>query len=129
MGDVKMQTPIKRPDSRKATALLICLFVMTISAMSLLGLLGSVTSQMAAQRNTIQFEKALYLAGAAVHHAIAELEEDASWTDGIPNTPSTGNEYYSATVTTQSGSQILITGIGTVNDIARTLEVVVEFSG
>ena len=115
--------------SRTATALLICLFAMTIAALSVLGVLGSVTSQMVAQRNTIDHEYALYLAGAGVHHAIAELEQDASWTTGIPNTPSSGTEYYSATVAPQGDGSVIITGVGVAGGITRRLEVTVDFNG
>jgi hypothetical protein len=102
---------------------------MTIVSLSLLGLLGSVTSQMAAQRNTVNYEKALYLAGAGVHHAIAELEADASWTDGVPNTPSSGSVYYSATVAPQGDGSVVITGVGVAGDVLRKLEVTVDFNG
>ena len=119
-------TPTRR---RPATALLICLFVMTIASLAILGVLGSVTSQMAAQRNTIDYEKALYLAGAGAHHAVAELEQDPSWTTGIANTPSTGSEYYSATVTPQGDDSIIITGVGVAGAVTRTIEVTVDFEG
>ena len=118
--------PLRR---QQGTALLICLFVMTIASLAVLGVLGSVTSQMAAQRNTLEYEKALYLAGAGVHHAIAELEADPSWTTGIPNTPSTGSEYYSATLTPQGDGSIVITGVGVAGSVTRRLEVTVDFNG
>ena len=124
-----MHQPIQLRRLRTATALLICLFVMTIASMSLLGLLGSVTSQMAAQRNTMQSEQALYLAGAGVHHAVAELEQDSSWTTGIPNTPSSGSEYYSATVTPQGDGTVVISGVGVAGSVTRRLEVTVDFDG
>ena len=115
--------------TRNGTALLICLFVMTIASLSVLGVLNSVTSQMAAHRNTLEYEKALYLAGAGVHHAIAELEADPSWTTGIPNTPSSGSEYYSATLSPQGDGSIIITGVGVAGSVTRRLEVTVDFSG
>ena len=131
----ELRTATRRRESakpaltRNGTALLICLFVMTIASLSVLGVLNSVTSQMAAQRNTLEYEKALYLAGAGVHHAIAELEADPSWTTGIPNTPSTGTEYYSATLSPQGDGSIIITGVGVAGSVTRRLEVTVDFNG
>ena len=119
----------RRRRAQRGTALLICLFVMTLTSLSVLGLLNSVTSQMASQRNTVEYEKALYLAGAGVHHAIAELEADPSWTTGISNTPSTGTEYYSATVAPQVDGSVVITGVGVAGSVTRRLEVTVDFTG
>lgn len=118
-----------QPFKRRGTALLICLFAMTVASLTVLGVLGSVTSQMAAQRNTANYEKALYLAGAGAHHAIAELEEDSSWSTGIPNTPSTGTEYYNAAVVHQPDGSVLITATGVAGSVTRKLEATVDFGG
>jgi hypothetical protein len=112
---------------RRAMALLVCLLVMTLASSSLVGILGAMTADLAALRNTTDYERALYLAGAGAHHALAELEADASWTTGISNTPSTGTQYYSATVATQGDGSVIITGIGVSGSVTRRVAVTVDF--
>jgi hypothetical protein len=114
-------------NSRPAMALLVCLFVMTLASSSLVGVLGSMTAELAALRNTVDYERALYLAGAGAHHALAELEADASWTTGISNTPPTGSQYYSATVAPQANGTVIVTGVGVSNGITRRVAVTVDF--
>jgi hypothetical protein len=110
----------------RGMALLVCLFVMTLASTSLVGILGSMTAEFAALRNTVDYERALYLAGAGAHHALAELEADSSWTAGIGNTPASGTQYYSATVAPQ-GDGIIVTGVGVSGNVTRRVAVTVDF--
>jgi hypothetical protein len=116
----------RRKRRHKANALLVCLFVMTLASLSLLGVLNSLTSQMAARRNTVDFERALYLAGAGAHAALAELEADSNWMTGISST-SFGGGTYSATVVDQGSGQRLITGTGVSGSVTRKVQVTIQF--
>ena len=69
----KYASNIKR--SRSGTALLVCLFVVSMLVAMLVAILDTETSKLSAMRNTADYEKALYLAGAGVHQALAELEK------------------------------------------------------
>ena len=116
-----------RLGQRRAMALLVCLFVMTLASTSLVGVLGSMTAELTALRNTVDYERALYLSGAGAHHALAELEADASWTTGISNTPSSGTQYYYANVAPQGDGTVVVTGVGVSGSVTRRIAVTIDF--
>jgi Tfp pilus assembly protein PilX len=78
-------------------ALLVCLFVLSIVSVWVVNMFQSFTVYQSALRNTIEYEQALYLANAGVHHAVAELENDTTWrgTVSAGGYPASGS--YSAT--------------------------------
>jgi hypothetical protein len=84
--------------------------------------------QMTVVRNTGDYERANYLAGAAVNHACAELEASTAWRTGIPSTqfPSGSGYTYSATVVDGAANQVIVTGVGTAGSFTRTLQVTVD---
>ena len=108
-------------------ALMVVLLVMAVATALVVSVLDTEMIQYASLRNTMDYERASYLAGSACHHALAELEKDSAWRDGISSTefPSGSGNTYSATAVT-SGSDILITGTGTSGSVTRTLQVTVS---
>lgn len=112
-------------------ALLVCLFVVAVTSALLVGVLDTCTVQYSAIRNTIDYEAAQYLAGAAVNHALAELELDASWTAGIPSTefPPGSGRTYSATVAPGAGNTLIVTGVGSAGGTTRRLEATISIGG
>lgn len=111
----------------RGMALLVCLFVMTLASTTLVGVLGAMTAELVALRNTADFERALYLAGAGAHSALAELELNPTWILGIPNTPPSGTQYYSATVAPQVDGTIIVTGTGVSGSVTRRVAVTIDF--
>ncbi len=109
-------------------ALLVCLFVMLITSFILVGMLDTARSQMAAVRNTADYERALYLAGAGVHHAVAEIEADPSWRDdtGTIEFPSGSGNTYQAKAGDGVSGTIVIKSVGIAGDVTRTLQVTLE---
>lgn len=120
---------LNRP--RRGMALLLCLFIVAITSSLLIGVLDTCTTQYSAVRNTTDYDAAQYLAGAAVHHALAEMELDSSWMTGIPATefPVGSGRTYSATVAAGAGGTVVITGVGTAHNTTRRLEVTVAIGG
>jgi hypothetical protein len=118
---------MKQKAVRRGAALLICIFVMAVSTAIVVAVLETQMLQMTALRNTLDYERAYFLAGAGAHHALAELENDDTWRDGIPSTqfPSGGSDTYSATVV-DDVSGIVITATGTAGGVARTVQVTIE---
>ncbi len=114
--------------SRCGAALLICLFVMALTTALVVSILDGLTLQMTASRNTVYYEQALYLAGAAAHHALAELENNPNWRTGIPSTefPSGSGNTYSATVGNGITGQVIVTTTGTAGSVTRKLQVTIE---
>ncbi|MCG8584160.1 MAG: hypothetical protein MI757_05555 [Pirellulales bacterium] len=129
---------ISRSKSRTATiahregaAILVCMFVTLVMSVMVISALKMQNSRMAAVRNTTAYEQALYLAGAAAHHALAELEADSSWRTGLSNVefpPGSGNTY-SATVTDDPLSNVTIDASGTADGITRKLQLSVSAGG
>ena len=114
---------------RRAVALLVVIFVMSLTTVLVVNMVDTQMLEMAALRHTQEYERALYLAGAGAHHALAVLEfseeryED--FTIGPIEFPAgSGNTYQAAAV--EIGNTIVITGTGTSGDITRRVEVTVE---
>lgn len=110
-------------------ALLMCLFVIFMLSSLVLNVLDTELLQLAATRNTIEYEQALYLANAGVHHACAELLQDANWrntvTDGTlpPTSPASG---YTATAVDDGLGGVTITSTGYSGLGARTVEATIS---
>jgi hypothetical protein len=77
--------------ARRGAALLASMFVMSAVSMTVIGILQTETVQFAALRNTIDYDRARYLAEAGMNHALSTLETDISWRvrSDEPNSPPT----------------------------------------
>jgi type II secretory pathway component PulK len=108
-------------------ALLLCLFVLSMVTVWLVDMLDSTTVYQSALRNTIEYEQALYLANAGVHHAVAELEADTAWrgTATAGSYPASGS--YSATaVDGVVAGTVDITSFGVSGEVTRKLQATVQ---
>lgn len=117
----------KSAASRGGMALLMCLMVLSIVTVWLVDMLDSATVHQSALRNTIEYEQALYLANAGVHHAVAELETDTSWRSTVTagGYPASGS--YSATgVDGAVAGTVDITSSGVAGEVTRTLQASVQ---
>ncbi len=114
--------------ARRATALLVCIFVMSITTLLVVSMIDTQTLQMTALRHTQQYERSLYLAGAAVHHALAQLEDDPDLSVpfgvGPIEFPAGSESTYQAQVVAV-GSDLVVTGTGTSGSITRYVQVTV----
>lgn len=104
------------------------MMVVSVTAMIVVAMIEAETYKYSSLRNTIAYERANYLAGAAVNDALAELEEDTAWRTGISSTefPAGSGDTYSATATDGTGDLVVVTGIGTADGVTRTLQVTVQ---
>jgi len=116
---------------RRGGLLLLVLFMMAVTSTIVLGVITSNTSQLAALRNSADYERALYVAGAGIHHALAKLEADSNWRNGLSSVafPSGSSDSYSVTVVDGEGDEVTITSTGTAGQVTRKLEVTVELGG
>jgi Tfp pilus assembly protein PilX len=112
-----------RKSRHRGAALLVCIFVMAISTAIVVAMLEDEMLQMTALRHTRDYERALFLAGAGAHHAMAELEADNAWRTGIPSTqfPAGGSDVYSATVVDDASGAIIVTATGTAGGVTRVV--------
>jgi type II secretory pathway component PulK len=93
------QHRIRKPNGqrRKAIALLICLFVLSLVSVWTVDMLESASVYQSALRNAIEYEQALYQANSGIQHVLSQLETDISWrgTATAGSYPASGS--YSAT--------------------------------
>ncbi len=115
----------RRRDSRRpaGVALLVCLFVLSIVTVWTVNMFESATVYQSALRNTIEYEQALYLSNAGVHHGMAELENDLAWRGTVTagSYPASGS--YSATaVDGATAGTVEITSTGVSGGSTRRLQ-------
>ena len=111
---------------RRGAALLLTLFVIAVTSLIVVSILDAETSQFAAVRNASDYERALYLAGAAVHHALAMLEADLDWRGVVSEGSFPADDSYQATAANGDDTDVVITGIGVAGSVTRRLQVSVS---
>jgi len=112
----------KSAPRRRGMALLLCLFVLSLVSVWVVDMFQSAAIYQSALRNTIEYEQALYLANAGVHHAVAELESNPAWRNTVTagTYPATGS--YSATAANGSAAgTVEITATGVAGGATRRL--------
>jgi Tfp pilus assembly protein PilX len=115
------------PEHRRGMALLLCMFVVSIVTVWLVDMLDSATVNQSALRNTIEYEQALYLANAGVHHAVAQLEQDTSWRSTVTDGSYPASGSYSATAVNGAVSGTVdITSYGVSGQVTRKLQATVQ---
>jgi hypothetical protein len=82
-----------------------------------------------ALRNTIEYEQALYLANAGVHHAVAELENNVTWRGTVTTGGYPGTGSYSATAVNGAvAGTVDITSSGVSGTATRRLQAAVSIN-
>src|SRR4051812_37716839 len=69
----------RRGRPKDGIALLICLFVLSLATVWTVDMLESASVYQSAQRNSIEYEQALYQANAGIQHVLYQLESDLTW--------------------------------------------------
>jgi len=123
----EMRIVERRAAGRHGAALLLCLFVVAVTSLLVARILDSQTAELSAYRNTLEYDQAYHLAGAAVHHAMAELEADFDWRGTVSDGTFPADDTYTATAVDGAGGEVVITGSGAKGEVVRTLEVTVSF--
>jgi hypothetical protein len=104
----------------------VCLFVLSLVSVWVVNMFQSATVYQSALRNTIEYEQALYLANAGVHHAVAQLENDTTWrgTVSAGSYPASGS--YSATAANGvTAGTVDVTATGVAGEATRRLQATV----
>ncbi|HZZ73525.1 MAG TPA: hypothetical protein VFE24_14830 [Pirellulales bacterium] len=117
-----------RQRTRRGIALLVCVFVMSVCFTLVLNVCDTESLQSTALNNTLDYQKALYLANAAAHDALQQLETNYAWTAGIPSTPfppGSATSFYSATVASGTGGTVIINASGTSNTTTRKVQITI----
>lgn len=111
--------------------MLASMFVMSAVSLIVIGILRTESVQFAALRNTIDYDRARYLAEAGMNHAVSQLETDISWRGTIRRTefPARSGEFYQAIAEDGVNGTVVVTGMGEAGDFSRTVQVVVKQGG
>ena len=107
------------------------LFVMAVSSVLVISIMDTETLQYAALRNTMDWDRARYLAEAGIQNALEELEADITWRTGISNTtfPAGSGNIYWATAVDGANGTVVVTAWGKVGNVTRKLETTVKQGG
>ena len=121
---------------RRGMALMLALFVMAVTSMIVITILDTQTLQYTALRNTVDYDRARYLAEAGIQHALSTLEIDYDQGEvGGFNIPATqfpagsGNTYQATIGPIQNDGTRVITGLGTAGTFTRRLEILIKMGG
>jgi Tfp pilus assembly protein PilX len=117
----------KSARNRSGAALLFCLFIIFVVTLMVVNVLDTNTLQLSAVRNTMEYEQALYLANAGVHHATAMLEANSAWRGTVTDGSYPANDTYSATAVDGADAySAIVTSIGVAGAVSRTVTAVIE---
>ena len=116
---------------RRGAALLATLFIMSVTTVVVVSMLQTEMLQFASLRNTVEYDRARYLAEAGVHHALAGLESDITWRGAVSRTefPRGSGDYYEASVAAAAGGVLTVTGTGDVGRFRRSVQVRIKQGG
>ena len=108
---------------RRGLAMMVAIFLMVVVSGIVIATLDTTMLNYAANRNTLAWDKARYMAEAGVQHACALLEADSTWRTGITSTefPSGSGNTYSVTVVDGASNTIVVTATGTSGGVSRYL--------
>jgi Tfp pilus assembly protein PilX len=114
-------------------AYMLALFVMAVTSMIVVTILDTQVLQYSALRNTVDYDRARYLAEAGVQHALSLLEEDYDLADvagfTIPATEfpaGSGNTYQATVSPLDADGTRTVTAQGSAGTFTRRLELLVK---
>ncbi len=116
------KTTIRR---RRGAALLLVLFLVVMVSTLVVNMLSTVAVHYSAIRNTLDYDRALYLANSGVHHACALLEANSTWRGTVTDGAFPDDSTYTATAVT-AGSYVLITSQGAAGTVIRKLKATIQ---
>ena len=130
MAPYKLSKDVNRR-LRRGAAMMTALFVMAVSTVLVISIMDTETLQYAALRNTMDWDRARYLAEAGLQHALAELEVDITWRAGISNSqfPAGSGNVYWATAADGANGTVVVTAWGQAGNVTRKLETTVKQGG
>lgn len=100
---------------------MLCLFMIFLVTLLVVAVLDTETLELAALRNTIDYERALFLANAGVHHAAAELESLSTWRGTVSEGAFPVHDSYTATAVDGANNTVVVTAQGASGSIIRTV--------
>jgi Tfp pilus assembly protein PilX len=100
---------------------LVCLSIIFIVTLLVVHVYDTITLELSSVRNSIDYDRALYLANAGVHAVAAQLEQDPSWRGTVTDGSYPADDTYSATAASGSNGTAVVTSRGVSHSITRTI--------
>ncbi len=116
----------RRSCSRRGAALVICMFFVFIVTTLVVAIFDTETIELSAVRNSIDYERALYLANAGVHAAAAELEVAPTWRGTVASGSFPMDDSYTATAVDGANHTVTVSAQGSSGGVIRTVTAVIE---
>lgn len=102
------------------------MFIIAFMTLMVVNVLDATTLEMSALRNSMDHERALYLANAGIHAAAAELENDDTWLGTITDGSYPADDTYQAVAVNSGINQVTVTSTGVAGDVSRAVQAVIE---
>jgi len=112
--------------SRSGAALLFCMFILFVVTLMVINVLNSQTLLLASLRNTIDYERALFLANAGIHQAVAELEADKTWRGTVTDGAYPADDTHSATAADGPNNTVTVTSSGVAGEVTRSVVATIQ---
>ncbi|NOY43195.1 MAG: hypothetical protein GXP26_15350 [Planctomycetes bacterium] len=100
--------------------------MITIVTLMVVNVLDTTTLELSALRNSLDYERALYLCNAGVHEVAAQLEADSTWLGIITDGAYPANNTYEATAVSGGNYTVVVTSIGVAGEVTRTIQATIE---
>ena len=111
---------------RAGAALLFSLFIIAVVTLMVVNVLDATTLELSALRNSMEYERALYLANAGVHEVAAQLEADSTWRGTLTDGSYPGDDTYEATAVDGTNHTAIVTSKGVAGEVTRTVQATIE---
>jgi Tfp pilus assembly protein PilX len=117
-----------RGQQRGGAALLLCLTVIFLTTLLTVHVLDTTVVELSATRNSIEYDRALFLANAAVHAAASQLEADATWRGVVSEGTFPADDSYTATAVDGALPQtVTVTAQGAAGEVVRTVVAILQY--
>lgn len=111
---------------RRGAALIFCMFILTMITLMVVNVLDTTTLELSALRNSMDYERALYLANAGVHQVAATIEATPAWRGTTADGAYPADNTYTATAVDGPNSTVIVTSSGVAGDVTRSLHAIIE---
>lgn len=122
----RTRTNHENRNSRRGAALVFCMFILTMITLMVVNVLDTTTLELSALRNSMDYERALYLANAGVHHIAATIEADNGWRGTLTDGAYPADNTYFAEAVDGPDATIIVTSSGVAGDVSRNLQAIIE---
>lgn len=115
-----------RQGSRRGAALLFSMFIIAFMTLMVINVTDCTTLELSALRNSMDYERALFLANAGVQEVAAQIEADSTWTGTITNGSYPADDTYEAIATSGANYTVAVTSVGVAGEVTRTVQATIE---